>query len=77
MNPSEMANCFSLPLHSDECRITMETAKENVIVVHHKNGNIKFKRDKINFYKCDLTAEFYNKLTKLKKQFRSAIKPEL
>ena len=28
MNPSGMANCFSLALLSDECRITMDTAKE-------------------------------------------------
>ena len=76
MNPSGMANCFSLALLSDECRITMDTAKENAIVVHHENGIIKFKRDNMNLYTCDLTAEFYNKLEKLKQKFPSAIEPE-
>ena len=72
MNPSGMANCFSLALLSDECRITMDTAKENAIVVHHENGIIKFRRDNMNLYTCDLTAEFYNKLEKLKQKFPSA-----
>ena len=76
MNPSGMANCFSLALLSDECRITMDTAKENAIVVHHENGIIKFRRDNMNLYTCDLTAEFYNKLEKLKQKFPSAIEPE-
>ena len=45
-----MTNILSLRMMSNKYRITMDTAKENVILVHTPNKIVKFARNNANLY---------------------------
>ena len=65
-DPDMLTNIFSFSKMADKYRVVYDSAKEDAIIIHTDNGQIKFKRTPEGLYAYKPTAKYKESVSRLK-----------